>query len=71
MQAQRGGDVLTGLRTHTTMGTPDFDRLLESFYRADPALPKPRIFFCGPPALGSIVARSCHRLGLAFRSERF
>jgi predicted ferric reductase/Ca2+-binding EF-hand superfamily protein len=71
MQAQRGSDVLTGLRTHTTMGTPDFDRLLESFYRADPALPKPRVFFCGPDALGSVVARSCHRLGLSFRSERF
>jgi len=71
LAAQRRGDVFTGLRTHTTMGTPDFDRLFESFYREDPALPKPRVFFCGPPALGTEVARSCHRLGLRFRSERF
>jgi ferredoxin-NADP reductase len=71
MQAQRKGDVLTGLRTHTSMGVPDFDRLLESFYRADPALPRPRVFFCGPAPLGRVVARSCHRLGLAFRRERF
>jgi ferredoxin-NADP reductase/Ca2+-binding EF-hand superfamily protein len=71
LAAQREGDVLTGLRTRTSMGTPDFDRLLESFYRADPALPRPRVFFCGPASLERVVARSCHRLGLAFRSERF
>jgi predicted ferric reductase len=71
LAAQRRGDVVTGLRTHTAMGTPDFDRLFESFYREDPALPKPRVFFCGPQALGTAVERSCHRLGLRYRSERF
>jgi predicted ferric reductase len=71
MQAQRKGDVFTGLRTHTSMGTPDFDRLLDGFYRADPSLPRPRVFFCGPASLGHVVARSCRRLGLSFRSERF
>jgi respiratory burst oxidase len=71
LAAEHKGDVLTGLRTRTSMGTPDFDRLLESFYRADPALPRPRVFFCGPGSLERVVARSCHRLGLAFRSERF
>ncbi|HVZ72652.1 MAG TPA: EF-hand domain-containing protein [Polyangia bacterium] len=69
-QAQRKGDVVTGLRTHTSMGTPDFDKLLESFYR-DPGLPRPQVFFCGPKPLERIVARSCERLHLAFRSERF
>jgi predicted ferric reductase len=71
MKAQQQGDVFTGLRTHTTMGMPDFDRLLESFYRDDPALPRPRVFFCGPAPLGRIVEKSCRRLGLAFRRERF
>jgi ferredoxin-NADP reductase len=70
MRSQQQGDVVTGLHTHTSMGTPDFDRLLETFYR-DPALPRPKVFFCGPPALGRVVSRSCHRLGLGFRSERF
>jgi NADPH oxidase 5 len=70
MKSQSQGDIVTGLRTHTTMGPPDFDRLLESFYR-DPGLPHPRVFFCGPAPLGRIVAKSCHRLGLGFRSERF
>jgi ferredoxin-NADP reductase len=70
MRAGREGDVVTGLKTHTTMGTPDFDRLLEGFYRT-PGLPRPRVFFCGPAPLGRIVAKSARRLRLAFRSERF
>jgi predicted ferric reductase len=70
MRAKREGDIITGLRARTSMGTPDFDRLLESFYR-HPGLPRPRVFFCGPAPLGRIVARSCRRLKLTFRSERF
>jgi predicted ferric reductase len=41
MKSQKQGDVFTGLRTHTTMGMPDFDRLLESFYREEPPPPPP------------------------------
>jgi respiratory burst oxidase len=70
MRAKREGDIITGLRTRTSMGMPDFDRLLESFYR-HPGLPRPAVFFCGPAPLGRVVARSCRRLKLSFRSERF
>jgi NADPH oxidase len=68
--AQQKGDIVTGLRSHTTFGAPDFDRLLEGFYRSVD-LPRPQVFFCGPAPLGRTVARSCRRLGLRFRSERF
>jgi len=64
------GDIVTGLRAHTTLGAPDFDRLLEGFYRT-PHLPRPEVFFCGPEPLGRVVARSCRRLRLPFRFERF
>jgi len=64
------GDLVTGLRAHTHMGAPDFDRLLETFYRS-PDLPHPQVFFCGPTSLERVVARSCTRLGLRFRRERF
>jgi ferredoxin-NADP reductase len=64
------GDIVTGLRAQTTMGAPDFDRLLEGFCK-DPRLPRPEVFFCGPVALGRIVGRTCRRLGLRFRYERF
>ena len=71
LKAERQGDVLTGLRSQTSMGMPDFDRLFEAFAREDRSLPRPRVFFCGPPPLGRLVEKSCHRLGLAFRRERF
>jgi hypothetical protein len=61
---------VTGLQAHTNMGPPDFDRLLESFY-ANPQLPRPRVFFCGPAPLARVVARSCRRLRLRFRHEHF
>jgi predicted ferric reductase/Ca2+-binding EF-hand superfamily protein len=70
LRAKREGDIITGLRTRTSMGMPDFDRLLESFYR-HPGLARPEVFFCGPAPLGRVIARSCRRLKLSFRSERF
>jgi predicted ferric reductase/Ca2+-binding EF-hand superfamily protein len=70
LRRRQESDIITGLRTHTTLGAPDFDRLLEGFYRS-PHLPRPQVFFCGPPPLGRVIARSCRRLGLRFRQERF
>ena len=70
LHSRKEGDIVTGLRAHTRLGTPDFNELLESFYRA-PNLPRPQVFFCGPTPLGRTVARSCRRLGLRFRHERF
>lgn len=70
MGRQQRGDLVTGLRAHTHMGAPDFDRMLETFYRT-PNLPHPEVFFCGPTSLERVVARSCRRLGLRFRHERF
>lgn len=70
LRDQQEGDFVTGLRAHTTFGAPDFDRLLEGFYRT-PHLPPPDVFFCGPEKLGRVVARSARRLRLRFRFERF
>jgi NADPH oxidase 5 len=70
MRSQRGGDIVTGLRAHTALGMPDFDKLLEGFYRT-PHLPHPEVYFCGPEPLGRLVARSARRLRLRFRFERF
>ena len=68
LRSSKQGDIVTGLRAHTALGTPDFDRLLEGFYRT-PHLPRPEVFFCGPAPLGRVVAKSCQRLGLRFRRE--
>jgi ferredoxin-NADP reductase/Ca2+-binding EF-hand superfamily protein len=70
LQTRAHGDLITGLQSQTSLGYPDFDRLLETFYRS-PTLPPPEVFFCGPARLERVVAKSCMRLGLRLRCERF
>ena len=65
-----GRDPFTGLCTHTHLGRPDFDAMLQQFI-GESELPKPEVFFCGPAPLGRQLARTCQRLGLRFRYERF
>ena len=65
-----GIDLITGLRSRTRFGRPDFHALLSSFAVA-PGLARPDVFFCGPTALGRELSRSCQSLGLMFRYERF
>ena len=65
-----GVDLITGLQSRTRLGRPDFPALLGSF-AAEPGLPPPRVFFCGPAALARGLADTCQSLGLQFRYERF
>jgi len=63
-------DWVTGLRTQTRVGAPDFDlELAEIAGRHAPELVD--VFFCGPPGLGSKLSASCQRLGLGFHQEVF
>jgi predicted ferric reductase/Ca2+-binding EF-hand superfamily protein len=64
------GDLITGLQSQTCLGPPDFDRLLEGFYR-QVELPPPEVFLCGPAQLERTVSKTCRRLGLRLRCERF
>lgn len=65
-----GVDVITGLRARTCFGRPDFRALLGRF-AAEPELPPPRVFFCGPTPLARSLSSECQALGLTFRYERF
>jgi predicted ferric reductase len=74
LSRRSAGDVITGLRSPTGLGAPDFDALIESFCaptEGDPELPAPQVFFCGPSSLERVVKRTCLRLGLRMRAERF
>jgi NAD(P)H-flavin reductase/Ca2+-binding EF-hand superfamily protein len=63
-------DLVTGLRTQTLVGAPDFDRELSEI--ATRHAPEPvDVFFCGPPGLGRKVRQSCRRLALRFHQEVF
>ena len=67
---QTGQDVVTGLQVRTKMGRPDFDALFDRF-ATEPDLPKPDVYFCGPPGLARMLEGRCASRGLRFRHERF
>jgi predicted ferric reductase/Ca2+-binding EF-hand superfamily protein len=69
MKAAGRSDLVTGLRTKTHLGPPDWDGLLGAVAgQHDEA---PDVFFCGPPGLGAKLRPICARLGMRFREERF
>jgi predicted ferric reductase/Ca2+-binding EF-hand superfamily protein len=63
-------DFITGLRTKTHLGHPDWEALLGSIaahhrpFQVD-------VFYCGPRGLAKKLEPLCHRLGMRFREERF
>ncbi len=63
-------DWVTGLRTQTRVGAPDFDYELSAI--AARHAPEPiDVYFCGPPGLGRKLSASCRRLALRFHQEVF
>jgi predicted ferric reductase/Ca2+-binding EF-hand superfamily protein len=70
MHASGRSDMITGLRTHTHVGRPDWDAMLGAIAaRHQPNVVD--VYFCGPPGLGALLSRLCHRLGMSFREEKF
>jgi len=63
-------DLITGLRTKTHMGRPDWDATFQGIARLH-APEKVDVFFCGPPGLGATVRRAARRAGMSFRDEKF
>jgi NADPH oxidase 5 len=63
-------DIVTGLRTHTHMGPPDWDKML-GYIAAMHAPAQVDVFFCGPPGLAAKLRPVCARTGMTFREERF
>jgi predicted ferric reductase len=65
-----GIDLITGLRSRTRFGRPDWQTLLTGF-AGEANLDGPRVFFCGPVVLAREISGVCQGLGLQFRFERF
>ena len=63
-------DIVTGLRTHTHMGQPDWERMLY-LIREQHAPERVDVYFCGPPGLAKKIRPICARLGMNFREEKF
>jgi predicted ferric reductase len=63
-------DLITGLRTHTHAGPPDWPRMLGEIAKRH-APQRVHVYFCGPPALGEKLRPECERLAMPFHEERF
>jgi predicted ferric reductase/Ca2+-binding EF-hand superfamily protein len=70
MMREGRSDVVTGLRTHTHFGVPDWEAMLGGIAREHPN-ERVDVYFCGPPGLAGKLGPLCARLGMRFREERF
>jgi predicted ferric reductase len=63
-------DLLTGLKTRTHMGHPDWDAVLGGIAQSH-APARVDVYFCGPPALGRTVRRAARKANMTYREEKF
>lgn len=70
LHAECGQDLLTGLRSKTKIGAPDWEALLGNI-RNQHWPERVDVFYCGPEGLGDKIAKACRKLGMALRKERF
>jgi predicted ferric reductase len=62
-------DLITGLKTRTQAGRPDWDKVFEKLRQE--ARGKVTVFFCGSPALSQVLRNKCDQFGFSFRKENF
>lgn len=70
MHASGRSDMITGLRTHTHVGQPDWESMLGRVVSKH-APERVDVYFCGPPGLAAKLKPLCRRLGMSFREEQF
>ncbi|XP_065834073.1 NADPH oxidase 5-like isoform X2 [Oscarella lobularis] len=62
-------DLITGLKTRTEAGRPDWNKVFETIDRDKRG--KVTVFFCGSPALSRTLKSKCDQFGFEFRKENF
>ncbi|XP_053387037.1 NADPH oxidase 5-like isoform X3 [Mercenaria mercenaria] len=62
-------DLITGLRTKTEPGRPDWNKIFNAIKAENKG--KVKVFFCGPPALGKTVKAMSEKFNFAFSKEIF
>ena len=62
-------DLITGLKTRTIAGRPNWHRVFKKLH--DNRKGKVTVFFCGPPQLGKILKQKCTDFGFEYRKEDF
>ncbi|NXB00866.1 NOX5 oxidase, partial [Cnemophilus loriae] len=69
LAAKENRDSITGLRTRTQPGRPDWAKVFGKV--AAERRGKVRVFFCGSPGLARLVRGHCRSFGFAFSKENF
>ncbi|NXF84354.1 NOX5 oxidase, partial [Sclerurus mexicanus] len=69
LAAKEKRDSITGLRTRTQPGRPDWSKVFGKV--AEEKVGKVQVFFCGSPALAKVIRGHCERFGFRFSKENF
>ncbi|NXA70572.1 NOX5 oxidase, partial [Mohoua ochrocephala] len=69
LAAQEKRDSITGLRTRTQPGRPDWDKVFGKV--AAEQRGKVRVFFSGSPGLAKVIRGHCRNFGFRFSKENF
>ncbi|NXF50040.1 NOX5 oxidase, partial [Oceanites oceanicus] len=69
LAAKEQRDSITGLRTRTQPGRPDWRKVFGKV--AEEKRGKVQVFFCGSPALAKIIRVHCEHFGFRFFKENF
>ncbi|NWX02600.1 NOX5 oxidase, partial [Caloenas nicobarica] len=69
LATQEQRDSITGLRTRTQPGRPDWSKVFGKV--AEEKKGKVQVFFCGSPALAKVIRAHCERFGFRFFKENF
>ena len=70
MHAAGRSDFITGLRTQTHLGPPDWESMLRLIARMHHPQ-RVDVFFCGPRGLSAKLRPICEGVGMTFREEKF
>uniref|UniRef100_A0A8V5HCB0 Uncharacterized protein n=1 Tax=Melopsittacus undulatus TaxID=13146 RepID=A0A8V5HCB0_MELUD len=69
LAAKEQRDSITGLRTRTQPGRPDWSKVFGKV--AEEKKGKVQVFFCGSPTLAKVIRMHCERFGFLFFNEHF
>ena len=69
LNLQEKRDLITGLKTRTNAGRPNWDKVFKELQTQKKG--KITVFFCGSPQLGKILKLKCDEFGFDYRKENF
>lgn len=69
LKLQEKRDLITGLKTRTNAGRPNWDKVFKQIQVQKKG--KVTVFYCGPPQLAKTLRVKCDQYGFAFRKEIF